>query len=242
MKPILIFSPARTGSHLLWSIVRSYESKIFRISEYFDIKESYIIDTGIQIVSFRSNSDSQIKDKNTEIKKRIELLEKYKDQKIPIKITTSQINEMVFNYVKNEYKIVTINRKNKYEQLLSWLIARHSGQWTDRDKEKNKKLNLTVKVQNINRFVNLHIKLYESWRSKFLNEGILPTEFSYEELISDGDQYQNIIKKLGFKFDRRTIVDPPKKLHTLNEKEKLITNINEIKEYIKQNFSEYFYA
>ena len=240
MKPILVFSPARCGSQVLMSIVRSYSPGKSKITEYFNIRRFKVIDGGDKIISVRLAERQTINNKFNEHKKRVNLLKKYNNKKIPIKIVGTQMSEIIFNYVKTEYTVVTINRKNKYDQLLSWIISTNTGVWHS-DHRPNIYPKIIADVKLVDQFVKKQIELYKFWRQRFLTEEIILTEFSYEELTEDSPNFQNIINTLGFTFDDRNLIDMPQKIHTLEEKEKLIINIDEINEYINSNFFEHYF-
>ena len=80
-------------------------------------------------------------------------------------------------------------------------------------------------VKNVDIFLKKQI-LYKKWKDKFSDT---ITVF-YEDIIPENN-YQTILEKIGVHYDNRPIsID--EKLHTLDEKEKIITNHKEIQEYL----------
>jgi len=245
-KPFLVFGMSRTGTTLLINIIKSYATERFNISEYFGTQYT-IIDNNITLEA-KDNDISDIRFRradhpssgrpplwpgrlrNNEINERIEKLKKYKDKKISIKILSSQITDTIFNYVKNRYLIILIERRGKYDQLLSFLIAKQDDIWSvPITTVLQPTLRFSANLNLIDKFFKAQL-LYQNWKEEFLRMSIDVNIVYYEDLIGQNN-YKTVIEKIGINYDNRNIIGLPKKLHSLEEKKKIIINIEEVKNY-----------
>jgi LPS sulfotransferase NodH len=241
-KPFLVFGMQRTGTTLLMQIIKNYEPKprLARISEYFGPQYT-IIDNNITLKGNSPNSwgrpailnkpDIPNQLSNNEIIERIEKLEKYKDQKILIKILSSQITDTIFDYVKNRYLIILIERREKYDQLLSFLIAKQDDIWNAPITALLKPTpRFSANLKLIDEFFEAQL-LYQKWKEEFLRTSAIDVTIVYYEDLIAKNNYKTVIEKIGINYDNRNIIGLPKKLHSLEEKKKIIINIEEVKNY-----------
>jgi len=237
-KPFLVFGMQRTGTTLLIRIIKSYATRRSaghnRISEYFGSQYT-IIDNNITLEGkFRDKPDCPDQLRNNEIIERIEKLKKYKDQKIPIKILSSQITDTIFNYVKNRYLIILIERREKYDQLLSFLIAKQDDIWNVWNVPITALLKPTPRfsanLKLIDEFFEAQL-LYQKWKEEFLRMSAIDVTIVYYEDLIAKNNYKTVIEKIGINYDNRNIKNLPKKLHSFHEKKKIIINIEEVKQY-----------
>lgn len=230
-KPFLVFASSRSGTSILMRIIKTYSEERFNISEYFNINDYIIVDDNVKLKSVETENN-KFENVDLEIDKRIQLLEKYYHKNIPIKLLSHQITDSIFDYVKDRYEIIIIERNDKYEQLLSWLISMHTNVWNLYHSEIFKQPEkFTVNLNMVDLFFKKQ-KEYKVWKERFLENSDIPIVY-YEDLNADNN-FKKIIENIGFNYDNRDILYPPQKLYLLSEKEKIIINVDEIKEYLKE--------
>ena len=227
-KPFLVFASSRSGTSILMKIIKSYSKEQSDISEYFNLHDYIIVDDNIKLHNIETKNNN-VEDVDLEIDTRLQLLEKYSHKNIPIKVLSHQITNFIFDYVKNRYLIILIER-NTYDQLLSWLISMHTNVWNlNPDQIFKQSEKFVVDLDMIDSF-NKKLKSYEKWKRKFLEQS--DVTIVYYEDINPKDNFKKIIEKIGFNYDNRDILRPPQKLYTLEDKENIIINIDEIKELL----------
>lgn len=225
-----IIGPMRSGTSFLFRMIRDfsndYNSKLN--DEYFNIllPNFGITDNGIELIN---NSNSYLKP-HDEILYRINLLKKY-NCKYTVKIVADQLNNTILNFLLKNYKIIIIDRKNKYEQYLSLLIAEHSNIWNKGKKFEENLIPFEASLKIANDF----FRFEEKWKKdkKYIIKNSTPIKIWYEDFIEDPVNYlksKNIPVRNFSKFYK-----PLYKMRNLNQKENLIINLTEIKSLYNKN-------
>jgi hypothetical protein len=227
-----IFSPMRAGSTFLFRMIRDfsndYDSKLN--DEYFNTVYPgwSVIDTGVELV----NSDRKYLPLHKEIEYRISLLQKY-NCKYTIKILSTHITQQVIDFVYKNYIPIVIDRENKYDQYLSYVIAFHTDVWnTGNNKERKIEKFICPTEYALNFF-----KIEQQWLhyKKHIIDLMNPIEMTYELLTnnpisyleSKGIQTQNFSKNYQGLY----------KMNIKNSKQDYIINIEELNDIYDQNKS-----
>lgn len=115
---IIVLSTYRSGSKSLIQFLDKYYKK--NKTNHINLDEYFTVDKGKKLLT----SSSQV------IKK-LEYLEEINYNNILLKVHTDHIflyRKFLYNFLKNKKAtVIALERKNKYEQLLSFVIARSTG-------------------------------------------------------------------------------------------------------------------
>lgn len=224
----------RSGTTLLFRMVRDfsndYNSKLN--DEFFNtlLPKFGIEDKGVELI----NNSKPCKPYEEEIEYRINLLKKY-DCKYTIKIVADQLNSIILDFLVKNYKIILIDRKSKYEQYLSLLIAENSNVW---NKGEQFKEFLSPFVAST-KIAEDYFRFEKKWQKdqKIILENTSALMVYYEDLIDDPIKSLEAhgIKTRSFS----QYYKPLFKMRSQFEKENLIINIDEIKKMYYNNINEY---
>lgn len=238
LERVAIIATPRTGSTYLKFLLENYlKIEDHCVNEYFNVKTNklYITDNVIHqyrhLNNFSSDND---KEKKKEAIRRLRLLKIAKNPLV-IKILHNQIrnyDDKIMNEIMHNFKFVWLDRKSKYEQLLSWEIAAKTGIYfinnnnidvmsniIDKNYKFNKKKNIepfAITKDSFNGFVNC-ITSYEKFKKKYFNVN-LDLQLYYEDLPKFRKKYRIP--------DYNSV-----KLYSFKEKEHLISNLKEVKEW-----------
>lgn len=224
----------RSGTTLLFRMVRDfsddYNSKLN--DEFFNtlLSQFGIEDNGQELI----NNSRPYKSYEQEIQHRISLLKKY-NCKYTLKIVADQLNNTILDFLIENYKIILIDRKNKYEQYLSLLIAEHSSVW-NRGKKFEEFLSPFIASTKI---AEDYFTFEKKWQEdqKIILEKTSALVFYYEDFIINPVKHLEMqgIKTRSFS----KYYKPLFKMRNQFEKENLIINIDEIKKMYYNNINEY---
>lgn len=225
-----IFSPMRSGSTFLFRMLRDfsedYDSKLN--DEYFNTVYPgwSAIDTGTELI----NSSRAYFPLDQEIEYRISLLQKY-NCKYTLKILSTHITDMVIDFVYENYTPVIIDRQDKYDQYLSFVLAYHTDVWnTGNNKERKIEKFAFPEEYALNFF-----KIETQWLNykKCIMDKMKPIEMTYESLVTDPINYLESkgIKTRSFSENYRGLY----KMNIANPKEDYILNIEKLNTIYNQN-------
>lgn len=183
-------------------------------------------DTGTNLI----NSKREYLPLNDEISYRIDLLKKY-NCKYTIKILSTHLTPTILKFVSENYKIIVIDRKNKYDQYLSYIIAYYTDIWNS---ENSKERNITP-FDCPEEYALNFFKIESKWQNdkKYILKTLSPLVFTYEDLVMDPITYlqsHGITTRPHSNYYREI-----HKLNIKNTKEECILNIKKINEIYLQN-------
>lgn len=225
-----VISPMRAGSTFLFRMLRDF-------SDDYDIKlnDEFFntiypgwssIDDGTRLRS----SDRDYFPLEEETEYRINLLKKY-DCKNTVKVISTHLSSKIINFLTNNYNIVIIDRQNKYEQYLSYIIAYNTDVWNKLGPEEHIVEPFECPLEYALNFLKIEKKWQED--KAYILENTPAILLDYEKLIDNPvfylqsrgintrpfSEYYKPIYKLNFKFP----------------KEYYITNIDLIREIYNQH-------
>lgn len=215
------YAHQRSGSSLLYEIMAPYHertlSECFNPSDEFSIVE---VDEKLDILSHerREKKDVQTREE------RIALVKRYHHQDYFIKVFGIDLkNKEIFDYTREHYQFVAIERRNTLETVLSGLVA--SKHWLFNDYEKRDLLKTFYKpfVANYRYFNYMTTSLRSYYTYKpFLN---ITKTFVYEDII--GLDRNSILAELGLELSMDTQL-PLRKLLDFEDKKRLVENYDEV--------------
>lgn len=233
-KNYCIIGPMRSGTTLLFRMVRDfsidYNSKLN--DEFFNtlLPQFGIEDTGLELI----NNSNPYRDYDQEIQYRINLLKKY-NCKYTVKIVADQLSSTILDFLIKNYKIILIDRKNKYDQYLSLLIAEHSNVWNKGKQFKEFLSPFEASTKIAEDYFTFEKKWQEDQKNILSKTSALM--LYYEDFINDPVKYLESHGIQTRSFSQ--YYKPLFKMRSQFEKEKLIINIDEIKKMYYNNFNEY---
>lgn len=198
-----ILSPlGRTGSQRIYRLIEDYlnrhtaNSKPFHLMDNkYDIPGTVKLKTGI--TEFEVKYDAEVQ----------ELLRTRKDN------TAIHSNVMVFPPDLQNWTIIHCVRKSKAEQIMSWLIASYTGEWSPGSKD-IKFEPFEVEQEEVLRWHTIILSLDEKVKEMFPN---------CIEIFME-DDYHQIEQKLSLIFSKDTIKDVDKYSISNHRYPDLITN------------------
>jgi hypothetical protein len=224
-----IISPMRSGSTFLFRMLRDFSSdyNIKLNDEFFNTVYPgwSSIDNGERLLK----SNREYFPLNEEIEYRINLLKKY-NCKNTIKIISTHLNLRIIKFIVKNYDIILLDRENKYDQYLSYILAFHSDVWNKKNNEKHIIPPFVCPIEYALNFFQIE----EQWQKdkNYILNISNPIILNYEKLSIDPMQYLEInginTRKFSIYYEH---------IHKLNlefSKEYYIKNINEIKEIFKK--------
>lgn len=230
MKNYCVIGPMRSGTTLLFRMIRDFSndfnSKLN--DEFFNtlLPNFGIEDTGTDLI----NNNKPYRSRDLEIDYRIKLLKKY-NCKYTVKIVADQLTETILNFLIENYKIILIDRKNKYEQYLSLLIAEHSNVW---NKGKQFKEFLSP-FEASTKIAENYFTFEKKWQEdrKIILSKTSASMFYYEDFVNDPVKYLELHGIRTRSFSQ--YYKPLFKMRSQFEKENLIINIDEINKIYYNN-------
>ncbi len=221
MKKLGIYAHQRSGSSLLYEIMVPYHERIlsecFNPSDEFSIVE---VDGKLDILRHekREEEDVQIRGE------RIALVKRYHHQDYFIKVFGIDLkeNKEIFDYAREHYQFVAIERRNTLETVLSGLVsAKH---WLFNDYEQIDLQEFykpfVAKYQYFD-YMTTSLRSYYTYKP-FLN---ITKTFVYEDII--GLDRNSILAELGLELSADTQL-PLRKLLDFEDKKRLVENYEEV--------------
>lgn len=237
---LCLFACPRTGSSVIFRLIARYLRAKYGcqlgLTEVFNCDSTHQIDdtgTEIKVVQGEDSADYE-----REILRRVELLKKYSHHSYPFKVMSSQINEGIFQFIQNDYQVVCLERQNRFETVLSWVLARQSGFWSLEKDEVRPSIEKIQAQRNEYEYIRDSLLAYEEWKVRFPK--ILATLY-YEDFLSTPDEVQ-YLEKLGWN-DAPTVLASSYKKQVLKmfetgEKENFIANIDELEDWFTSDFGQ----
>ena len=227
-----IISPMRAGSTFLFRMLRdlSDDYNIKLNDEFFNTVYPgwSSIDDGTRL----RNSDRNYFPLEEEIDYRINLLKKY-NCKNTVKVISTHLNTKIIDFLIDNYSVVIIDRQDKYEQYLSYIIAYNTDVWNKVSPDAHIVEPFECPVEYALNF----LKIEKQWQEDkaYILKNTSAIILDYENLINNPifylqshginirpfSKYYKPIYKLNFKFP----------------KEHYIKNIDLIRETYKQQES-----
>lgn len=125
---VCLFSYPRTGTSVVFRLMSRYlnakHGSGLGVGEIFDCGDHLLVDTGTGLKLEDGNATEHYRQ---EISRRIELLKKYDRQNYSIKVLANQANHGVIEFLAEHYQIVCLERRDQFEAVLSWILARQTG-------------------------------------------------------------------------------------------------------------------
>lgn len=220
----------RSGSTFLFRLLRDYSDDYAS-----DLNEEFFNtlhpgwsaeDTGTHLI----NSKREYLPLDDEVNYRINLLKKY-NCKYTLKILSTHLTPTILEFVSDNYNIIVIDRKNKYEQYLSYIIAFYTDIWNfDSYNER-----YITPFECPEEYAFNFFKIESKWQTdkKYILETLSPLVFTYEDLVMDPTGY---LQSHG--ITTRPHSSYYKEIHKLNiknTKPECIINIQKINEIYLQN-------
>lgn len=225
-----ILSPMRSGSTFLFRMLRDfskdYNSKLN--DEFFNtVYPGWSVeDTGQELI----NTNREYFLLNEEVDYRIDLLKKYNCE-YTIKILSTHLTDNIIEFVSTNYQPIVLDRRNKYEQYLSYIIAFYTDVWNSG----NTVQRIISPFESPRTYALNFFKIEEEWLKdkKVILENLSPIELFYEDLATDPINYlrYNGIKTRPFSSHYRGLY----KLNIKNSKKDCIINLTEINNIYKEN-------
>lgn len=193
-------------------------------------------DSGTDIKYFKDykniNKFDTKRTENTEIIRRLELIKKYNSTFYLNKIFSNHLLPEVFDYYNDNYAFICLERKNKFDQVLSYGILAHlqTGFVKNNYQPEINEEEIVMIYPNFKMIENCILSFYE-FLPKIKNKQMI----SYEDII-EAKNKMDLLKFLGFVVDKsfrldETVMNTPLKF---NDKKILFKNLDEIKGwYIK---------
>jgi len=249
-----IFTTPRSGSKLLLCIIWPYLREKFGYME--NLKEisnpTFVYyDTGNSIALSYHEDRQFVEEIDKEILYKYKLLKKYHDQDFFIKFFPHD-NDDEWQYILDNYNLILLERKNKREQFLSFIISSETDIWTIYDNVKYPpkatwatfdKVVYPPKVlfkEQHKQFLERSHKEYQNKKNVIMERNNLTQcVIYYEDMISLDNPFE-ILEQCEFLDWRDYIKDDtytlPKKMNPSN-KEKYIENIDEFDEWFDKFMS-----
>jgi len=232
IRPYAILGLHRSGTTLLYSIIKDlspdYNTGLQLNVEYFQLDEPgyFVQDTGkdlIQTVGIITN-------RKNEISKRLRLLKKY-NYPYTMKCLPDQLTRRVIRCLLKNYRILYCERRDHYEQFLSYCIAHETGIWNVVNKQfayDETKINIKKKT--------LDTYLYEmkNWyrvKKYIASKNFKPSTIWYEDLIQNSKKEITENTDLQWKDQRTKYYVPILKLANKQQKQTMIQNLNKVQDY-----------
>ena len=184
-----IISPMRSGSTFLFRMLRDFSSdyNIKLNDEFFNTVYPgwSSIDNGERLLK----SNREYFPLNEEIEYRINLLKKY-NCKNTIKIISTHLNLRIIKFIVKNYDIILLDRENKYDQYLSYILAFHSDVWNKKNNEKHIIPPFVCPIEYALNFFQIE----EQWQKdkNYILNISNPIILNYEKLSIDPMQYLEI--------------------------------------------------
>lgn len=192
-KPPLLFALPRSGSNLLYYTVLEYlriHSNTKGLNEYFCNSSYYTRNKEGYIVQTATKEEGTI----LNVQNRLAQLKKCKDQTYFLKVFPGHLvrNSGLYLYLENSYDWFFLERKNVFENMLSFVISMITNKWYGFDNTGQLVNSLDFSERYFNVFENMHF-CYLMVRARHKPKQIV----YYEDLVADVDKLETL-KKLNF--------------------------------------------
>jgi len=225
-----IIGPRRSGTTFCFRSVRDFSSDFASKlqDEFFNTYLGWFgVKDGIRL---QTDYDRKYLPHTEEIKFRINLLKKH-NCAYTIKIVADHLSPKIIDFIIENYKIIIIERQNKYEQYLSFLISEHTNTWGCQKVFEEYLTPMEIPIE----LTNMFFQYEKQWQidKKLLTP--YANHLIYEDFIKN---YKECLEKIGIQTKEHSIhYRPVFKMRDLNQKERLITNIKQIKMIYEENLS-----
>jgi len=215
-----ICGTARSGTSLLYQFIKSTNSEKYNELKAFFNNEFIMDETEYGLAH---NQNIQGADVN-----HTECVTKLLDYDFSIKFTVSMVWEsrhLIQTLLDNDYQLILIERKNKYDQMLSLLLAEATDIWhLDKNITLDKtNLSTTGDLSIIDQFIANQI-----WFNQLREEFPDHVSVFYEDIVNgDFSTVTEQINLMGSNPD----IQIQKIYKSIAEKEQLITNLTEVQTY-----------
>ncbi|MCB0385519.1 MAG: hypothetical protein KDD43_09005, partial [Bdellovibrionales bacterium] len=161
------------------------------VGEAFDCGDHQIEDVGTGLKVVDGNATENYRQ---EISRRIQLLKKYDRLNYSIKVLANQANHGVFEFISEHYPIVCLERRDPFEAVLSWILARQTGFWSIERGGVRPTINRIVAEREVYEEIRNSLFSYLEMKPRF--PSILRTLF-YEDFVAV-EKKTEFLKELGW--------------------------------------------
>ncbi len=130
-RPFLLLSTARSGSTPFYNVLATYLAKhhgVSAVGEILNANSGFYQEHGNEIVRTPGDRLLSKSNFNKVFSKRVALAKKYHGR-IFFKIFPSAFNYETAAWLAEDFRIITSERQNHLEQILSFLVSTSSGRW-----------------------------------------------------------------------------------------------------------------
>jgi len=234
-KRYAILGPARSGTTLLYRLVKDlspdYNQGLGLSVEYFqfEVPGNKVFDNGQELIQ----KQGYFNDKDKELARRIDLLQKYNFQ-YTVKCIPRHLTLAVIDCLLQNYKILFCERRDRYDRFLSFCIAFETEVWNNSSKTFEYADDKIFVTDNILKFYTLHEKKW-IWAKKQIKKHVSPNTIWYEDLIKDPGREISEKTDLKWSDHRSEHYTQMFKLKDRQQKEKMIDNLDYVQKYFLHN-------
>ena len=254
MKNIALYTMGRTGSTWLADYITvNFEQNNIPVNcvwEYWGEDRTYHDDNGYVEVGELHNWDWAIEniDQSTLFNSKRQLLEKHSNLVHTYRQTEHEgYSDVPFDYmITQPTQLVCMTRQDKFDQMLSTLIARETGLWhawsvDDVDVYRNsfKTGAVEIDLRKVKTWCNVHL-IFNQRRKRLLESGKLIGNITYELLHSQAPTVvKHLLKDRG--VDKPVVIPPSelttstKKLATPDFKKTMVKNYDQLHHWFHAN-------
>jgi len=226
-----ILGTARSGTTLLYRIIKDlsidFDSRLK--DEFFqtDLQGFTVFDSGSGLYQ----SDAHFENKNSEIQRRLKLLEKY-NYKYTIKCVPHQLTFDIIQCLITNYNIIFCERRDRFDRYLSFLIASKSRVFNSATPIKR---NNKIMIEDA--LIESFFEIDAQWEvnKKNILEHTTCKVIYYEDLVSNPEHEIKTKTMLNWTDCRTEHYQHLVKLNSQKEKENLIENLD----YVITRFNHY---
>lgn len=234
---VCLFSYPRTGTSVVFRLMSRYlnakHGSGLGVGEIFDCGDHLLVDTGTGLKLEDGNATEHYRQ---EISRRIELLKKYDRQNYSIKVLANQANHGVIEFLAEHYQIVCLERRDQFEAVLSWILARQTGFWSIERGGVRPKISKIVAEREIYEEIRNSIVNYLEMKPKFPS---ISKTLIYEDFVLLQNK-TDVLKELGWtdvaavlgeNFDEVIL-----RSFEEGEKQGFVENLNEVRGWYENDF------
>ena len=232
VKPYAILGMHRSGTTLAYSIIKDlspdYNKGLGLNVEYFQLDEPdfYVRDTGKELIQ----TDGRVTDRKNEILRRLRLLKKY-HYPYTLKCLPDQLPSKVIRCLLKNYRILYCERRDHYEQFLSYCIAHETGIWNVVNKQfAYDETKINIKKKTLNAYL-YEMKNWYRVKKYITSKNFKPSTIWYEDLIQNSKKEITENTNLQWRDQRTEYYVPILKLANKQRKQAMIQNIDRVREY-----------
>lgn len=226
-KPFLVFSTPRSGSNPFCEVFGNYLQLLTGQANYGEIFNMNII-----LSNFHLEKGFQNQSKFDPIqifKQRFTEIESDPNHFF-FKVFPNQINAPMLVYLQSKYEFIFLERRNVWEQLLSYLISSSTQKWYEEGGINAKERELIAKKEHFNTFFRMRLK-YKKVRDEYR----YPKVIFYEDFLSLG--ISKVIASIGLEpIDESLFQTKPLEYKKQNDydKETRFLNLDEIRNWYQE--------